>query len=123
MKNFSLSKNSYYEKFDYDNEGIAQRKHVIADRIRYIGKETNNLDESQITGIDADSYLEYENLREFYDWVLTLKPRDVKNKGISQQSLYKIKTRIKSGNHLNLKVKVVKILLKLYGDLKTDSGN
>ena len=76
-----------------------------------------------VTGIDDNSYPEYENLREFYDWVLTLKPRDVKNKGISQQSLYKIKTRIKSGNHLNLKVKVVKILLKLYGDLKTDSGN
>ena len=62
-------------------------------------------------------------LREFYDWVLTLKPRDVRDKGISQQSLYKVKTRIKSGNHLNLKVKVVQILLKLYGDLKTDSGN
>ncbi len=110
-------------KFDYDNEGKAHRKHIIADRIRYIGKETNNLDETQITGIEETDYLEYEYLREFYDWVLTLKPRDVKNKGISQQSLYKIKTRIKSGNHLNLKVKVVRILLKLYGDLKTDSGN
>jgi hypothetical protein len=76
-----------------------------------------------VTGIDDNSYLEYENLGEFYDWVLTLKPRDVKNKGISQQSLYKIKTRIKIGKHLNLKVKVVRILLKLYGDLKTDSGN
>ena len=110
-------------KFDYDNEGKAHRKHIIADRIRYIGKETNNLDETQITGIEETDYLEYEYLREFYDWVLTLKPRDVKNKGISQQSLYKIKTRIKSGKHLNLKVKVVRILLKLYGDLKTDSGN
>ena len=76
-----------------------------------------------VTGIDKDSYLEYENLREFYDWILLLKPMDVRDEGISQQSLYKIKTRIKSGNHLNLKVKVVQILLKLYGDLKTDSGN
>ena len=110
-------------KFDYDNEGKAHRRHIFADRIRYIGKETNNLDETQITGIEETDYLEYENLREFYDWVLTLKPRDVRDEGISQQSLYKIKTRIKSGNHLNLKVKVVRILLKLYGDLKTDSGN
>ena len=76
-----------------------------------------------VTGIDENSYLEYENLREFYDWILLLKPMDVRDKGISQQSLYKIKTKIKSGKQLNLRVKVVQILLKLYGDLKTDSGN
>ncbi|MBD6956391.1 MAG: hypothetical protein F9Y92_07145 [Thermoplasmatales archaeon] len=45
-------------KFDYDNEGIAHRKHIIADRIRYIGKETNNLDEVEITGLDGEDYLE-----------------------------------------------------------------
>ncbi len=74
-------------------------------------------------GIDEDSFLEYENLREFHDWVLNLKPEDVRDKGISQQALYKIKTKIKSGKQLNPRVKVVRILLKLYGDLKTDSGN
>ena len=31
-------------KFDYDNQGIAHRKHIIADSIRYIGKESNNID-------------------------------------------------------------------------------
>ena len=62
-----------------------------------------------VTGIDKDSYLEYENLREFHDWVLNLKPKDVRDKGISQQALYKIKTRIKIGKHLNLKVKVVSL--------------
>ena len=101
-------------KFDYDDEGIAHRKHIIADRIRYIGKETNNLDETQITGIEEDDYLEYDNLREFYNWILSLKAKDVKNKRISQQALYKIKTKIKNGKHLNLKVKVVKILLTLF---------
>jgi hypothetical protein len=45
-------------KFDYDNEGIAHRKHIIADRIRYIDKETNNLDEVEITGLDGEDYLE-----------------------------------------------------------------
>ena len=85
--------------------------------------ETNGLDETMVTGIDENSYLEYENLREFYDWILLLKPMDVRDEGISQQSLYKIKTKIKSGKQLNLRVKVVQILLKLYGDLKTDSGN
>jgi hypothetical protein len=45
-------------KFDYDNEGIANRKRIIADRIRYIGKKTNNLDEVEITGLDGEDYLE-----------------------------------------------------------------
>jgi hypothetical protein len=52
-----------------------------------------------------------------------LKPKDVRDKGISRQTLYKIKTKIKSGTQLNPRVKVVKILLKLYGDFNTDSGN
>ena len=101
-------------KFDYDKEGIAHRQHIIADRIRYIGKETNNLDETQITGIDADSYLEYENLREFYDWVLTLKPRDVRDMGISKQDLSYARNQIKKGIGLKRKTKLVKILMPMY---------
>jgi hypothetical protein len=47
-------------KFDYiDNKAV--RKHIFADRIRYIGKESNNLDESLVFGIDDNSYLEYAN--------------------------------------------------------------
>jgi hypothetical protein len=38
-------------------------------------------------GIDEDSYLEYENLKEFYDWILSLKPRDVKDEGISKKDI------------------------------------
>ncbi|MEM4090715.1 MAG: hypothetical protein QXQ46_08255, partial [Thermoplasmatales archaeon] len=68
-------------KFDYIDH-IVQRKHIIADRIRYIGKESNNLEESMIMGIDDNSYIEYENLKEFYNWVLKLKPKDVRDKGI-----------------------------------------
>jgi len=46
-------------KFDYDNQEIAHRKHIKAERIRYIGKESNNLEEASVFGIDDDSYLEY----------------------------------------------------------------
>ena len=63
-------------KFDYDNEGIAHRKHIVADRIRYIGKETNNIDETQIIGIEEDDYIEYDNVMEFYNWILSLKPKN-----------------------------------------------
>ena len=109
-------------KFDYDNEGIAHRKHIIADRIRHIGKESNNLDESQITGIGEDDYLEYDNVMEFYDWILSLKPKDVKDKGISQRALYKVQTNVKSGKRLNPKVRIVRSPLELYKELRTDSS-
>ncbi|MGP6207903.1 hypothetical protein ACNF42_07760 [Cuniculiplasma sp. SKW3] len=105
-------------KFDYDDEGIAHRKHIVADRIRYIGKETNNLDETQIIGIEEDDYLEYDDVMEFYNWVLSLKPKAVKDKGISQQALYKIKKKIKNSKYLNLKTKIVKILIEFYKNSK-----
>jgi len=38
-----------------DNEGIAHKKQIIVDQIRYIGKESNNLEETFIFGIDNDS--------------------------------------------------------------------
>ena len=45
-------------KFDQDNEGIAHRKHIVVNRIRYIGKESNNIQDN-LTGIEEPDYLEY----------------------------------------------------------------
>lgn len=55
--------------------------------VRKTLQESNNLDETSILGIDEDSYLEYENLKEFHDWILSLKPKEVKDKRISKQDL------------------------------------
>jgi hypothetical protein len=96
------------------NEGIAHRKHIIVDKIRYIGKESNNLDETLVIGINDQSYLEYVNLDKLKQWILTLKPKDVMDKGISQQALYYQKSLIKNGKNLNIKQKVVRKLLDLY---------
>ena len=74
---------------------IAHRKHINAGKIRYIGKESNNIDEASVLGIDDDSYLEYENIEDFKQWILSLKPKDVKDKGISKQTLWNIKKRIR----------------------------
>ncbi|MEM3186301.1 MAG: hypothetical protein QXQ39_06450, partial [Conexivisphaerales archaeon] len=64
--------------------------------------------------IDRDSYIEYENLEEFYDWVLTLKPKNVRDKGISRKALRDIKEKIKANKTLNPKTKIVKILINEY---------
>ena len=85
--------------------------------------KSNNLDESQVTGINEDSYLEYENFKEFYDWILSLKPKDVRDKGISQQALYKNKTNVRSGKLLNPKGRIERILLGMYKETRTDLDN
>ncbi|MGC8664012.1 MAG: hypothetical protein ACP5TX_06425 [Thermoplasmata archaeon] len=48
-----------------------------------------------------DDYIEYENLEEFKQWTLTLKPKDVRDYGISKMALWKIKDKIKQGKLLN----------------------
>jgi len=101
-------------KFDYDNQGIAHRKHIVVNRIRYIGKESNNLDEASVFGIDDDLYLEYENAEDFKQWILLLKPKGVRDKGISKQSLGYTKSQIRKGSGLIRKTKINEILFKLY---------
>jgi len=99
-------------KFDYDNQGIAHRKHINANKIRYTGKETNN--------IDDDSYIEYENFEDFKQWILIIKPKDVKDKGISKQTLWNIKERIRK-NEMKYKSKALKEIYKVYQDGKLNS--
>jgi len=77
-----------------------------------------------ITCIKDDSYLEFTNdhkivkSKEFLDWVLSLRPKDVRDKGMSERTLYKIKHKIKQGKILNPKTKIVKILIQLFKETK-----
>jgi hypothetical protein len=65
-------------------------------------------------GIKDNSYLEYVNLEEFYNWVLTLKPKDVRDKGISERGLRNFKQKIRKGMGLKNRSKIAKILFELY---------
>ena len=47
----------------------------------------------------------------FTDWILSLKPKDVNDKGILKRTLYKIKEKMKQGKTLNPRAKIIKILL------------
>jgi len=91
-------------KLDYDSEGIAHRKHIVVNRIRYIGKESNNL-EDNLTGIEEPDYLEYENIEDFKQWILSLKLKDVRDKGIFERGLRNFKQKIKNGKGLKKQVK------------------
>ena len=60
------------------------------------------------------SYIEYENPQEFYNWVLSLKPKDVRDKGISERRLKKIKQKIRNGKGLKNRSKILRILAQTY---------
>ena len=107
-------------KFDYVDR-TADRKHLIADRVRCIDKDSNNLDEVNIFGVEDDSVLEYGNRKEFYEWVLMLKPKDVKGKGISERGLRNFKRKIRNGNGLKNRSKIASILFEYY--LKSDKSD
>lgn len=98
--------------------GVLQRKHVVVSEIKHIGKESNNLDESEILGVSPDGYEIYENFddidkkfAEITQKVLDLKPKDVKGFRISKQTLWNVKQRIKqnktSGISNRIKVQLV----------------
>ncbi len=75
---------------------IAHRKHISSNRIRYIGKESNNIDVVNVFGVDDDTYLEYENNEAFLQWVLALKPNEAKKLGISEGGLRNFKHKIRN---------------------------
>ena len=77
-------------------------------------KVTSSHDKKPITRINEEGHLEYENLMEFDDWVLTLKPRDVRDEGISKQDLSYAKNQIKKGIGLKRKTKLIKSLIPIY---------
>ena len=108
-----------YNKFDQDNEGIAHKKHIIADWIRYIGKESNNIDEASVLGIDDDSYFAYENIEDFKQWILLLKPKDVRDKGISERGLRNFKQKVQNGKELKNRSKIARILFEYYKSKST----
>ena len=49
-------------KFEGD-VGVLDRKYVTVSRVMHIGKESNHLDESEVLGVDADSYETYEDVK------------------------------------------------------------
>ena len=100
-------------KFDYGNEGIAHRKRIVAHKIKYIGKESSNL-ENNFAGIVDPYYLEFSNDHEivksedFKQWILSLKPKDVIDKGILKRTLYKTNYMIKKERYLTPRLKLLK---------------
>ena len=79
-----------------------------------------------ITDLEGPDYLQYKKdheivkSNEFTDWILSLMPLDVRDKGISKQSLSYTKSQIRKVSGLIRKTKINEILFKLYDQTRVN---
>ncbi len=83
-------------KFEGDT-GILQRKYLKVTNVVLIGKESNDLDESEVLGIDNDTYVLYKRNEIPSKKILALKPKEAEKLGIGKVQLYRMKKSILSG--------------------------
>lgn len=88
--------------------GVLERKHIQADRLVYVGKEANNIEEQpfDVTGVQV-----FINEEEIKQKILDLSPKEARKLGIKYRStLKKIKDRILKDGKINMKTNEVKKL-------------
>lgn len=90
--------------------GVLERKHVNADSIVHIGKETENMEETGI--LEIPSYTTYQNENELKEKIMKLTSRDARILGLNPETLRQIKKRIEKGKNLVLRKTVTEKLLK-----------
>ena len=107
-------------KFDGDI-GVLERKDVGISDVIHIGKESNGLENSELLGLDEDSYVEYSDVeflerkfRELAPRILELKPKDVREYGISKQTLWNAKKKITFKNFKTISTDVQIRFLKYF---------
>jgi len=77
------------------------------------------------TGLEGPGYLQYKKdheivkSNEFIDWILSLKPKDVRGKGISGRNLRNFKQKVKNGKGMKNKSKIARILFEYYKSKST----
>lgn len=91
-------------KFDGDI-GRLQRKHIVIDKnsIQYIGKESNELEESEILGVYKDNYTTYNDGEGIKQKILEMKEEDAIKIGISARTLYYWKAKLRASKPIKLK--------------------
>lgn len=97
--------------------GLLTRKHVVIDKtsIHYIGKESNDLEEKQTTGLDDGSNIEYVDVeavnKSINEKILGLKEEDAPELGVSPATLYRWKACIREGKPIKIKKNIKQSLM------------
>ena len=82
----------------YDGEiGELRRKQIVISDIEHIGKESNNLEESEVIGVSDNDYVVYDNKTEqkIADVIKDMTTKDARRIGLSKRHLFRLEKRIK----------------------------
>ena len=94
-----------------DKQGKLERRSLEDGEVKFIGKETKNIEEQ---ALELEYSNEYSSIQSRVDFILGLSSKEANQKGVSKQTLSKIKKRLRNNpKRFNWKTKSVK---KLRGD-------
>ncbi|MEL7665464.1 MAG: hypothetical protein AAGU10_15225 [Methanosarcina mazei] len=86
-------------------------KHIQADSLVYIGKEANNIEDQPLDIIEAQVFVNEEEIKRK---ILELSPQEARELGIKHRStLKRMKDRVVNEGTLNMKTKEVKKILSI----------
>jgi hypothetical protein len=99
------------EKFD-GNVGELRRKHITIEDINFIGKESNNLEQTEVTGVSNDDYVYYnDNFKQkIMKKMETLTIEEARSAGISDWQFYYLKKKRKNNEIPKFKKKTLRLL-------------
>ncbi len=84
----------------YDGDiGELRRKQIIIGDVEHIGKESNNLEESEVIGVSDNDYVIYDNKsdQKIIDIIRNMTTKDAKRIGLSKMQMFRLKKKIKEG--------------------------
>lgn len=87
------------------NIGLLNRRHIEIDGIRYIGKETNKLEENSATL--SQPYTTTYGHKEIEDKLFSISTEDAKKIGINRMTLWRLRQKIKQHKPLHLSRKIL----------------
>ena len=95
--------------------GELRRKQINIGEIEHIGKESNNLEESEVIGVSDNDYVIYDNksAQKITDVIRNMTTKDAKHIGLSKMQMFRLKKKIKEGKNIALKRKTVKRLITI----------
>ena len=94
--------------------GELRREQIVINDIEHIGKESNNLEESEVIGVSNNDYVIYDNKTEqkITHVIKNMTTRDAKRIGLSKMQMFRLKKKVQQGKKIVLKRKTAKKLVR-----------
>lgn len=95
--------------------GLLRRRHITIDKnsIHRIGKETNELEESLVIGVEDENYTEYIKQDAIIQRLLSLSAKEAQKFGISRAEFYKVREKYIKGEEFELNKKTINKLTQI----------